>query len=47
MIDYETFHKIKHLHENLKLNISQIANELNLSRSTVRRQLAKKKYEAD
>lgn len=45
MTDYETFHAIKHLHENEHLNVSQISRELKLSRPTVRRQLAKKKYE--
>ena len=45
MIDYETFHAIKHLHDDKRLNISQIAVELKLSRTTVRRQLAKGRYE--
>ena len=45
MIDYETFHAIKHLFENEHLNISQIATELNLSRPTVRRQLKKERFE--
>ena len=45
MTDYETFHAIKHLHENEHLNISQIARELNLSRPTVRRHLNKKRYD--
>ncbi len=45
MTDYETFHAIKHLHEEKHLNITQIAKELNLSRPTVRRQLKKKRYE--
>ena len=45
MTDYETFQAIRHLHENKHLKISQIAEELGLSRPTVRRQLAKKKYE--
>ena len=45
MANYETFQAIKHLYENKHLNISQIARELNLSRPTVRRQLAKKRYE--
>jgi len=45
MTDYETFHAIKHLNDDKKLNISQIAKELKLSRPTVRRQLAKKRYE--
>jgi len=45
MTDYETFHAIKHLHENEHLNVSQIARELKVSRPTVRRQLAKTKYE--
>lgn len=44
MTDYETFHAIRHLHEK-RLNISQIALELKLSRPTVRRQLAKGRYE--
>lgn len=45
MTDYETFHAIKYLHEEKHLNISQIAQELKLSRPTVRRQLAKERYE--
>ncbi len=45
MIDYEVFQKIKHLHENARLSISQISNELKLSRPAVRRYLAKEKYE--
>lgn len=44
--DYETFQRIKHLREHEKLNVSQIAEELVLSRPTVRRHLAKGKYEA-
>lgn len=44
MTDYETFHEIKHLYDNKRLNISQIASELKLSRPTVRRQLAKERY---
>ena len=46
MTDYETFQRIKHLHDNENLNISQIAGELKLSRPTVRCHLAKKKHEA-
>lgn len=46
MIDYEAFQKIKHLHKNMRLNVSQIANELGLSRPAIRRHLAKEKYEA-
>ena len=45
MTDYETFHAIKHLSENKRLNTTQIARELKLSRPTVRRQLAKGRYE--
>jgi transposase len=45
MINYETFHKIKHLHENVHLNVGQIAKEVGLSRPAVRRHLAKEKYE--
>ena len=45
MTDYETFQAIKHLHENEYLNVSQIARELKVSRPTVRRQLARTKYE--
>ena len=45
MTDYETFQRIKHLHENEKLNVSQISEELGLSRPTIRRQLNRKKYE--
>ena len=44
MTDYETFHAIKHLRYNMGLNISQIAEELKLSRPTVRRQLKKERY---
>ena len=45
MIDYITFQKIKNLHENAHLNVSQIANELNLSCPAVRKHIAKGKYE--
>lgn len=45
MTDYETFQAIRHLSENMHLNISQIAKELKMSRPTVRRQLKMKRYE--
>lgn len=45
MTNYETFQAIRHLSENMHLNISQIAEELNMSRPTVRRQLKMKRYE--
>lgn len=45
MIDYETFHEIKHLSDSMHLNIGQIAEKLGLSRPTVRRQLKMDRYE--
>ena len=44
MIDYETYARIKHLHEQKGLTAPQITRELNLDDRTVRRWLAAKQY---
>ena len=44
MIDYETFARIKHLHEHKGLTAAQITRELALDERTVRRWLAAKQY---
>ena len=44
MIDYETFARIKHLHEQKGLTPAQITRELGLDDRTVRRWLAAKQF---
>ena len=44
MIDYETFARIKHLHEQKGLKTAQIARELGLDERTVRRRLETQKF---
>lgn len=44
MIDYETFARIKHLHEQMGLGAAQIARELGLDERTVRAKLAAKQF---
>ena len=44
MIDYETFARIKHLHESMGLNAAQIARELSLDERTVQGRLEAKQF---
>ncbi|NTV33528.1 MAG: IS21 family transposase [Deltaproteobacteria bacterium] len=44
MIDFETFARIKHLHEQKGLKAAQIARELGLDERTVRRRLAAQQF---
>jgi transposase len=44
MIDYETFARIKHLHEQMGLGAAQIARELGLDERTVRAKLDTKQF---
>jgi transposase len=44
VIDYETFARIKHLHEQKGLRAAQIARELGLDERTVRRRLAAQQF---
>ena len=45
MIDYHTFCEIRRLHDELKLNIAQIADQLNLDVKTVRKWVPRLRYE--
>ena len=45
MIDYHSYCQIRHLREQDKLSIMQIAAALSLERSTVRKWLGRAKYE--
>lgn len=45
MIDYQTFHQIRHLHEQERLSAAQIARQLNRHPQTVAKWLARPKYE--
>ena len=45
MIDYETFARIKHLHEQKGLTATQIARELGHDERTVKRWLAAKQFQ--
>ena len=42
MIDYETFARIKHLHDIKGLRVAQIARELGLNERTVQRRIEAK-----
>ena len=44
MIDYETFSRIKHLHEQKGLSATQIARELGLDERTVKRRLEARQF---
>lgn len=46
MIDYETFTRIKHLHDNMGLGASQIAHDLGLDQRTVIGWLEEKRFRA-
>ena len=46
MIDYETFSRIKHLHEQKGLTATQIARELGHDERTVKRCIAAKQFQA-
>lgn len=45
MIDYQTFHQIRHLREQERLTAAQIARQLDLHPQTVAQWLARPKYE--
>jgi IS30 family transposase len=45
MIDYQTFHQIRHLHEQEHLTVAQIARQLDLHRQTVAKWMARPKYQ--
>jgi len=45
MIEYQMFCRIRHLREQDKLSITQIAEALAIQRSTVRKWLSRPKYE--
>jgi DNA-binding transcriptional regulator YiaG len=45
MIEYQMFCRIRHLREQEKLSITQIAEALAIQRSTVRKWLSRPKYE--
>jgi transposase len=45
MIDYQTFHHLRHLHEQERLTAAQIARQLDLHPQTVAKWMARPKYE--
>jgi IS30 family transposase len=45
MIDYQTFHQIRHLHDQERLTAAQIARQLDLHPQTVAKWMARPKYQ--